>query len=302
MDMTRFMSRLVTSAMLISTILLSSCASAAAPAEQSDSRQLATAPAARAEANAAVDAVSDTGDSQQATQRLIIRNATLTIVVQDTQTQITNVTKLADELKGYIASSSTRKYNEGLQATITLRIPADQLDVALDRLHKMAVEVRSEQITGQDVTAEYTDLNSRLKNLEAAEVQLRDLMSRADKTEDVLAVYRELVQKRGEIEQVKGRMQYLSQSAAMATINVTMVPDTLAGPLQVAGWRPEGVLKSAVEALVNGLQIVLTIGIWLIVVILPIGLLIASPFILIAWVIRRRRKNKALVKAKTPNK
>ena len=81
----------------------------------------------------------------------------------------------------------------------------------------VAVEVRDEKVSGDDVTAEYVDLSSRLKNLEAAEEQLRDILARAEKTEDVLAVFNQLTAIRGEIEQVKGRMQYLSQSAALAT-------------------------------------------------------------------------------------
>lgn len=279
-----------------SALMMTACSAAAPRAPDAGvSREMA--PAAESEsARTAANTASDTSDSQQAIQRLVIRTASLILVVQDTQAQLDTVTKLADELEGYIASSDTRKYDEGLQVRITLRIPAAQFDTALQRLRSLAVEVREEQIGGQDVTAEYTDLTSRLKNLEAAEVQLREMLGKAEKTEDVLAVYRELVQMRGEIEQVKGRMQFLSQSAAMSTITVTMLPDTLAGPVQVAGWRPEGVLKSAVEALIGGLQTVVTIAIWLLVVVVPIGLLIASPFLLLAWIIRRRRSKQAQAK------
>lgn len=280
-----------------SALLMTACSAAAPPAPDAGvSREMA--PAAESEsARTAANTASDASDSQQVIQRLVIRTASLILVVQDTQAQLDTVTKLADELEGYIASSDTRKFDEGLQVRITLRIPAAQFDTALQRLRSLAVEVREEQIGGQDVTAEYTDLTSRLKNLEAAEVQLREMLGKAEKTEDVLAVYRELVQMRGEIEQVKGRMQFLSQSAAMSTITVTMLPDALAGPVQVAGWRPEGVLKSAVEALIGGLQTVATIAIWLLVVVLPIGLLIASPFLLLAWIIRRRRSKQAQAKS-----
>jgi hypothetical protein len=128
--------------------------------------------------------------------------------------------------------------------------------------------------------------------LQAAELQLRQIMSQTTRTEDVLNVYNQLVQKRGEIEQVKGRMQYLSQSAAMATVTVTLTPDQLAQPVQVAGWRPEGVVKSALEALISGLQTVATIVIWLVIVVLPIGLIVILPIVVIARLLRRRNKNK----------
>jgi hypothetical protein len=280
-------------AMLTGLLLISACGAASTP--QGGSNQaapqagMANAPSGAPEVKSAV---SDTSASSQITARLIVRNATLTLIVKDTQQQLSDITKLATDLGGYVASSSSHKYEEGTQGQITVRVPAEKLDSALDSLHKMAVEVRDEQVSGQDVTAEYTDLNSQLTNLQAAELQLREIMSQTTRVDDVLTVYNQLVQKRGEIEQVKGRIQYLSQSAAMATITVTLTPDQLAQPLQIAGWHPEGVLKSAVEALISGLQTLATIFIWLIVVVLPIGLIIASPFVIIIALLRRRNRRK----------
>jgi hypothetical protein len=238
------------------------------------------------------EASTGASDVSQVAARLIVRNASLTLIVQDTQAQLDVIAGLASRLNGYIASSSTQKYEQGLQARLTLRVPSDKLDEAMAELRKLAVEVREEQITGEDVTAEYTDLTSRMKNLEAAEAQLRDILSKAEKTEDVLSVFNQLTQIRGEIEQTKGRMQYLSQSASLATINVTLIPDALAQPLTVAGWRPEGVVKSAVEALITALQGLATLTIWLVIVVLPIALIISSPFIVLIALIRRRNNRR----------
>ncbi|HEY3288632.1 MAG TPA: DUF4349 domain-containing protein [Anaerolineae bacterium] len=281
-------------AMLLGLMMISACGAAATP--QSFSNQAAPQAAGVANAPAGApelkSAVSDTTASSQVATRLIVRNATLTLIVKDTQLSLSEIAKMATDLGGYVSSSSSHKYEEGVQGQITLRVPVEKLDSALDSLHKMAVEVRDEQVAGQDVTAEYTDLNSQLTNLQAAELQLREIMSQTTRVDDVLTVYNQLVQKRGEIEQVKGRIQYLSQSAALATITVTLTPDQLAQPLQIAGWHPEGVLKSAVEALVSGLQTVATIAIWLVVVVLPIGLIIASPFVIIIVLLRRRNRRK----------
>jgi hypothetical protein len=211
-------------------------------------------------------------------------------VVADTAAQLDAIAGLATELQGYVSASSATQYDEGLQARITLRIPSDKLDQALQRLRGLAVEVREEQISGEDVTAEYTDLGSRLKNLEAAEAQLRVIMEQAAKTEDVLAVFQQLTQVRGEIEVIKGRMQYLSQAAALATIAVTLIPDRMAQPVQVAGWRLDGVAKQAFEALIGALQALATLAVWAVIVLLPIGLLLASPFIVLFVILRRRSR------------
>ncbi|MGQ9815785.1 MAG: DUF4349 domain-containing protein [Candidatus Roseilinea sp.] len=234
-----------TASLFVALLALAGCAQAAAPAPMYEAREGASfAPAAKAPAQpaAAGSAGVQSPDSQAIANRVVIRNASLTLVVGDPLAQMDAVTRMAGELQGYVASSSTSKYQQGVRVTITLRVPSEQFEEALRRLRALAVEVREEEIPGQDVTAEYTDLNSRLKNLEAAEAQLREIMDNATNTEDVLAVFNELTRIRGEIEVTKGRMQFLAQSAALATINVTLLPDALAQPVQIAGWRPEGVI------------------------------------------------------------
>jgi hypothetical protein len=201
--------------------------------------------------------------------------------------------RMANDLKGFVASSSTAKDGNDVRAQMVLRIPSEHMDEALGRLRALAVEVREEGVSGDDVTGEYVDLNSRLKNLEAAEEQLRGILARADKTEDVLQVFEQLKNVRGEIEQVKGRMQFLSQAAAMATINLTLLPDKPAQPVEAPGWRPEGVAKSALETLIRSLQSLVNVGIWLALYILPMAVLVIAPFALVIALLQRRSRRRA---------
>jgi hypothetical protein len=158
-----------------------------------------------------------------------------------------------------------------------VRVPAEKLQDALAQLKSLAVSVTSENTTGEDVTAQYTDLESHLKNLEAAEAQLQKIMDSATKTEDVLNVYNQLVSIRDQIEQVKGQMKYYSESAAMSLIAVDLVPDALSQPIEIGGWKPQGVAKQAVEALIEALQGLATAVIWGAVFCLPLGLLFGLP-------------------------
>jgi PKD repeat protein len=87
---------------------------------------------------------------------------------------------------------------------------------------QLAVEVTSQTTSSQDVTEEYVDLTSKLKNLEATEQQLLRIMDKAEKVEDILAVERELSNTRSQIEQTKGRMQYLEKTASMSLIQVNL--------------------------------------------------------------------------------
>ena len=246
-------------------------------------------------------------DLRPAAERMIIQRASLELVVSDTAESVEAIKDLVRELGGYIARSDAWREGEWLRAHLTLRVPAENLETALDRLKELAVKVQRESLSGEDVTEEYTDLNARLRNLEATEKELLALLTEVREkpnstAEDILDVHRRLTEIRGEIEQVKGRMQYLEQMTALATIDVTLVPDPLAQPVVEPGWAPLRTLTEASRALVRSLKRLVDILIWLVVYLLPILILIAIPIVLlvllIRWLVRRARaRKKAKVEA-----
>lgn len=233
---------------------------------------------------------------QASTERLIIRNASLDIVVPDTEETVDAVKALVSEMNGYVVDSNLDRYQEGLRAHLKVRVPAEDLDQALEQIRELATEVRRESISGQDVTEEYVDLQSRLRYLEATEERLLEFLEEAEDTEAALAVYEQLQDIQADIEQVKGRMQYLEQSAAMATITLDITPDELAQPIQVGGWHPEGTLRDAFESLIKVLQFLVDALIVIVVLIIPVIAVITLPlvglFLLIRGLIRRRRSRK----------
>jgi len=234
-------------------------------------------------------------------ERLVIRNAYLDLVVPDTEAALDEINGLVDELGGYVVESNVDQYQEGLRAHITLRIPAESLDAALERIRGLATEVRSEHISGQDVTEEYVDLQSRLRHLEATEERLLEFLEEAEDTEAALDVYEQLREVEGEIEQVKGRIQYLEQSAAMATVSLDVTPDELAQPIQIGGWHPEGTLRNAFQSLIRVLQFLVDAAIVIVVLVIPILIVIAVPvaglFYLVRAIVRRRRAHRRTVVA-----
>ena len=278
----------------ILALILAGCAQAAAPTPE----------AVYVEVERQVEAEQPVADASGARvanyagiERLIVRNATLSLVVPDTQAALDEINSLVDELEGYIVQSNVYQYQEGLQASVTFRIPADSLDQALTRVRDLASEVRNENVSGEDVTEEYVDLQSRLRHLQATEQRLLEFLDEAEDTEAALAVYDQLRQVQGEMEQVKGRIQYLEQSAAMATVSVEIVPDELAQPIQVGGWHPEGTLRNAIQSLIRVLQFLVNAAIVIVILIVPTVALIAAPFVglffLIRAIVRRRRARKA---------
>ena len=228
-------------------------------------------------------------------ERMIIWTGNISLIVTDAGESLEQVEGIARDLGGYVVSSSSWYQGEQLRARLTIRVPAEEFDAAMARLTDLAIRVESRNISTQDVTEEYTDLDARLRNLEATEKELLELLTevreRTGKAEDILAVHREVSNIRGQIEQVKGRMQYLEKMTAMATINIELIPDVLAKPLVVAGWRPTGTAANALRTLIKTLQFIVDAAIWLIIYVLPILIVIAIPFFIV-WMVWRRRKRR----------
>lgn len=227
-------------------------------------------------------------------QRMIIWTGDVAMVVEDAGESLEEIETIARDLGGYVVDSSSWYQDEVLRARLTIRVAAGEFDAAMSRLKELAIKVERRNVSTQDVTEEYTDLDSRLRNLEATETELLELLTavrqRTGKAEDVLAVHRELSSIRGQIEQVKGRMQYLSKMAAMATINIELVPDVLARPIIVAGWRPSGTLANALRSLVRTLQWVADAAIWTVFYLLPVLLVAAIPLLVLRLAWRRWKK------------
>lgn len=244
-----------------------------------------------------------------AIERMIIQRASLDLVVNDTLASLEEIKDLARDLGGYVANSNTWKQDEWLRAQLTLRVPAERMEEALDALKAMSVEVQRESLSGEDVTEEYTDLQAQLRNLEATEEELLALLTEVRErpgstAEDILDVHRRVTEIRGEIERIKGRMQYLEQMTALATIDVQLVPDPLRQPVVEPGWAPLRTVTEASRFLVRSLKRLADVLIWIVIYLLPILLLIAIPIVLlvllIRWLVRRRRARKSAKEAPAP--
>jgi hypothetical protein len=179
------------------------------------------------------------------------------------------------------------------RASITVRVPADRLDEALARIEDESDRLPlNKNIQSQDITSDYTDLQSRLRNLEAAEEQLMEILDSATRTEDVLNVFNQLTAVREQIEVVKGQIQYYDQSVALSSISVELIANEAVQPISIGGWEPVGVVKDAIEALVEGLQILVSALIWIGLFVLPILVVILLPIYIVGRLVLRARKRR----------
>lgn len=154
--------------------------------------------------------------------RMIVRTGNISIVVDDITAALASIAQMAEGYKGYVVSSNSWKDGERVYGSISIRIPAESYDIASKSVANMAVEVTSQSSSSQDVTAEYVDLGAQLSSLQATQAQLLLIMSKADKVADILAVQAQLTQIQTQIEQIKGRMQYLEKTSSTSLINVSL--------------------------------------------------------------------------------
>ncbi len=219
-------------------------------------------------------------------ERMIVRNGEISLVVNDVTDARDEVAQLAVRFDGYVVSSQISGEEQDMRGWISIRVPDDRFEPALAELRDLAVRVTSESTSSQDVTEEYVDLESRLKNAEATESQYLALLEKAEDVEDILSIYESLSRVRSEIEQIKGRMQYLERISSMSLISVYLKPAATAKPLVRAGWSALEMLKSAVRGIVIFGQWLGTIAIWLLIFCPVWGAILG----IIYW--RRHRKKK----------
>ncbi len=245
----------------------------------------------------------------QQANRLVIENADLTIVVSDVAARVRSIEGMATAMGGFLVSENVYQAvassdNSVLQAQMVVRVPNEKLDEALTQIKQNTVDVQNETRTGNDVTDQYVDLQSRLKAKQAAEAQLMTIMQGATKTQDVLDVYAQLQQVQSDIEVLKGQIKYYEQSAALSAISVNIIAEETVKPLQVAGWKPEGVARDALQQLIYFWQAFVDFLIRFFLYILPVLLTLAVPlflaFLVLRWILRITRKPRAVVPVETP--
>jgi hypothetical protein len=197
------------------------------------------------------------------------------------------ITALAVEMGGYVVSSNLFQSYYGPnsievpEATVAIRVPSERLDEALERIKEGASDIQYENVSGQDVTSQYVDLQSQLKAKEAAEKKLLEILDEAQRAEDVLAIYLQVQSVQTEIEVLKGQIKYYEESAALSAISVRLIAEEGSQPITVGPWTPGGAVKEAIEDLIRFVQNFVDFLIYFVLSILPALILIGIPLYLV---------------------
>jgi len=228
------------------------------------------------------------------------------LLVKDTAVALDGVTQIVGDTQGYIISSRVwyqDYYGKNYEyATLDIGVPVDQFEIALHRLRDLAVRVTDESETGQDVTDQYVDLQSQLTNLEATRDRIKGFLDQAQTVDDALKINQQLSDVEGQIEQIQGKMNYLSNRSAFSTITTNLEPNLppvvptptpapTPAPIEPLGpWDPGRTVQAAAQTLVAAYRVIINFLIWFFVVVIPI---FAPPILIIwllIWLTKRFRK------------
>jgi hypothetical protein len=217
----------------------------------------------------------------QTTEKKIIKSGDLYLRVGDAEEAVDKISQIAQKNQGEIfASNISRVTNEQIkEGYVTVKVPFNNFEKTFDELKEVASLILSESVLSQDITEQYTDLQSRLKNKQVEEASFLKILEQSGKIDDVLMVTQALSRTREEIEVLQGRIRLMENQTEMSSIRINITEDA---EIQVADtWRPWQVIKNSVNRLIKSLQGFVDFIIKLVIQVIPILLLIG----LIFWIL-----------------
>ncbi len=242
---------------------------------------------------------------QSGTDRMVIKDALIDLLVSDTDRAVAQVTQLAAEQGGYIIDARSWQENSYKFAELKLGVPVNTFEHTLNVLRDLGLQVTNETVSGQDVSAEYNDLQSSLTNLQATADRVRGFLDQAKTIDEALTINATLAELEAQIEQVKGQMHYYEGRSAFSTVTVRLSPQIIfptptptPTPTPPRPWDPGRTFRQARAITVRNAQHFIDSMIWFVVIYWPVILIgIAG-----ALVLRKAyRKSKAQPVPPTPS-
>lgn len=163
--------------------------------------------------------------------RKVIYTATLNMDVKKINQTQEQISVILTDMKGYILEENMdQEEQEQKVNTLTVRVPQQNFNSFLKEVKKLGIRTNSQRISGQDVTEQYVDLNSRLKSKQVTEKRLIDFMNDAKDTKTLLEISNELSRVQEEMETIEGQMKYLKNQSDLSTITITLHEDSVIVP------------------------------------------------------------------------
>jgi len=226
----------------------------------------------------------DFAPAPEVTDRKVIQEGDVSLLVKDVRQSADSIISQATTMGGYMVNSYFNNPGEAPSATVTVRVPATKLPNFLFFLRTHGVKVVSENLSGQDVTDQYVDIEARIATLLQTKTKFEQILAQATEVSDILNVNQQIIGIQSQIDSYKGQQQFLDKSAQSSRVTIYLSTDEFSLPYAPSeSWRAEVIFKQAVRSLVTNLRKAGTALIWL-----GVYGVVAIPILLIARIILKR--------------
>lgn len=234
-------------------------------------------------------------NNAQYTDRKRPQNVNASLLVKDAEEAYHKILTVCEEVNGYEAASNMNLEGGKRYINVTLKVPPDSIPVLRDKLREIG-KISNFSVSIDDITEQYIDTESRIRNLKNSEAQLNELMKRSDSIKDLLEVQTHLRNIRGELETLEGRMRAWDRLAAESTVNVRITEKEAPKALDDVEFSPlslQTLKKQSVNGFIYTVNLLITILSWMVIIIatlLPVLILAGLAFLVVQLVFYRFRK------------
>jgi hypothetical protein len=226
-----------------------------------------------------------------ASQRKVVTKSYFSLLVKEVVETSDKIKRQVESLGGYMVQTNIRRPEDGDYASLQVRIPVDTVDTFQAYLRGVAVKVVDENVSGTDITDQYTDVQERITKLETVKRRLEEIMQKAEDVDEILRVQQRIFSIQDQIDSYKGQMKYMDGTTSTTLISIDLSTDELALPYApVNAWRPGVIFKTSVRSLLGTLQKLGGMAIWLtvysVIIVPAVGI-----FIVVKRYIKKRKQS-----------
>jgi hypothetical protein len=212
-------------------------------------------------------------------EKMVVVTGNVQLTIDNVENVVNEIARLVDESGGYVVESVVGDNDGQRYANIKIRIPVEGFENVLEQVEGLANKTLEENITRRDVTEEYVDMDSNLRGLQATYDQLNKLLSQAETVDEALNVAVEQGKIQEQIEQTTGKMKYLENQVALASLDISLSVENSELIQNDASWRGGETFRNAINFLISSVYFTGDILIWLLVVGIPLSVVV--------WVVKK---------------
>lgn len=158
--------------------------------------------------------------------RKLIKEGTITFCTDNITSTRKNIFESIQKNKGYLASDNSTNYYNRTKNTLIIRVPSKNFDSLLDQVTQGVVNFDEKNINVKDVTADFLDIQARLKTKKALESRYVQLLNKAHSVTEILKVEKEIEKLRADIESTEGRLNYLKSQVSYSTLTISFYKES----------------------------------------------------------------------------